>query len=183
MEWRRCVLIPSGRENYRQAKRIYARLGFPEQVDLVEVEGTHGVQPQNLAAIAQWMQRWLLDSDKPVPIAELNTRPPAELLCLDSSQVLTLPDERSVFDLNSVYESELATKRTELWKTTPRDEMLVRIRELLNVRSNAAQFARDDVAGGSQVLLELSFRQQAAVFVKLPRHQQTGPNQTLPPRR
>ncbi len=46
-------------ENYRQAKRVYARLGFPEKVDLVEVEGPHGVHPQNLAAIAQWMKRWL----------------------------------------------------------------------------------------------------------------------------
>ncbi len=44
-------------ENLRQAKQIYGRLGFPERVDLVEVEGEHGVQPQNLATIAHWMQR------------------------------------------------------------------------------------------------------------------------------
>ena len=51
-------------ENYRQAKRIYGRLGFPERVDLVEVEGGHGVHPQNLATIAQWMKRWLLGRDR-----------------------------------------------------------------------------------------------------------------------
>ena len=124
--------------NYRQAKRIYARLGFPERVDLVEVEGNHGVQPQNLATITQWMKRWLLGRGEPVPIAELKTRPLSDLLCTESGQVLTsLPGERSVFDLNAEYEATLAKKRKELWKTTPRNEMLARIRELLQVRPNS----------------------------------------------
>lgn len=47
-------------DNYRQAKRIYARLGYPERVDLVEAEGGHGVQPANLLGITRWMRRWLL---------------------------------------------------------------------------------------------------------------------------
>ncbi|HIE96949.1 MAG TPA: hypothetical protein EYG03_28815 [Planctomycetes bacterium] len=124
-------------ENYRQAKRVYARLGFPERVDLVEVEGKHGVHPQNLATIAHWMKRWLLDSDEPVSAVEIETRPPNDLLCLESGQVLTLPNERSVFDLNAEYESELAQQRKELWKTTPHDQMADRIRMLLGVRSNS----------------------------------------------
>ena len=123
--------------NYRQSKRIYTRLGFPERVDLVEVEGKHGVQPQNLATIAHWMKRWLADRDEPVPIAELNTRRSSELLCTESGQVLTsLPGERSVFDLNAEYAIELAKKRGELWKTTSSDNIVDRIRELLRVRSN-----------------------------------------------
>ena len=47
-------------DNFRQAKRVYGRLGLPERVDLVEMEGNHGVTPQNLATITHWMQRWLL---------------------------------------------------------------------------------------------------------------------------
>jgi len=124
-------------ENYRQSKRVYARLGFPERVDLVEVEGRHGVHPQNLATITHWMKRWLLDNDEPVSAVELTTRPPHELLCLESGQVLTLPDERSVFDLNAEYESELAKQRRELWNTTSHDDMADRIRNLLGVRPNA----------------------------------------------
>jgi hypothetical protein len=31
--------------NFRQAKKFYGRLGFSERVDLVEIEGPHGVQP------------------------------------------------------------------------------------------------------------------------------------------
>jgi cephalosporin-C deacetylase-like acetyl esterase len=125
-------------ENYRQAKRIYARLGFPERMDLVEVEGKHGVQPQNLAAIAQWMKRWLLEVDETVPIEELATLPEAELLCTETGQALTsLPDERSVFELNGELAAKLATQRAELWKITPREEMLAKVRTLLQVRPNS----------------------------------------------
>ena len=125
-------------DNFRQAKRIYARLGFPERVDLVEAEGKHGVKPQNLASIAQWMKRWLLDRDDVVPIAELTTRPANELLCTESGQVLTsLANEQSVFQLNSEFESELAKQRKSLWQKTPSDEMLAKVRELIGVRPNS----------------------------------------------
>lgn len=67
-------------QNYRQAKRIYGKLGYPERVDLIEMDGPHGVTPQGLATIAHWMQRWLVGRDAPVPVAELTTRPPEELL-------------------------------------------------------------------------------------------------------
>ncbi len=124
--------------NYRQAKRIYARLGFPERVDLVEVDGQHGVQPQNLATITHWFQRWLLQRDQPVSVVELETRPTGELLCTESGQVLkSLPGERSVFDLNADFESHLAQQRMELWKTTPHQEILDRIGQLIGVRPNS----------------------------------------------
>ena len=122
-------------QNYRQAKRVYARLGYPERVDLVEVEGNHGVHPQNLATITHWMKRWLRGEDKPVPIAELPVRPAADLLCTNSGQVLTsLPGERSVIELNHEYESRLAQQREKHWQTTPRNEMVARIRNLIGVR-------------------------------------------------
>lgn len=123
--------------NFRQAKRIYARLGFPERVDLVEVEGKHGVQPQNLATIAHWMKRWLLNRDEAVAIAELTTRPADELLCTDSGQVLTRDGERSVFDLNAEYEAELAMSRATQRESLSREERLAMIRDLLGVRPNS----------------------------------------------
>ena len=123
-------------DNYREAKRIYARLGRPEQVDLVEVEGGHGVHPQNLATIAQWMQRWLLGRDEPVEPIELGTREPAELLCTESGQVLTLRGERSVIDLNTERESELAAARQELWNESTPGQMADRIRSITGVPAN-----------------------------------------------
>lgn len=123
-------------DNFRQAKRIFARLGRPEQVDLVEVPGGHGVHPQNLATIAHWMQRWLVGRDAAVEPVELETRAPGELLCLESGQVLTLPGERSVIDLNAEHESELAATRNELWSEHTPEEMAGRIRSIIGAPGN-----------------------------------------------
>ncbi len=121
-------------ENFRQAKRVYGWLGFPERVDLVEIEGTHGVQPQNLATITQWMRRWLLGRDEPVPIQEYPPLDPTDLWCLESGQVLTLPDEKSVFDLNADFETELAKQRAVAWQMATPKERDAKVRSLLNVR-------------------------------------------------
>ncbi|MEE2936695.1 MAG: alpha/beta fold hydrolase [Planctomycetota bacterium] len=110
-------------ESFRQAKRVYGRLGFPERVDLVEIEGAHGVQPQNLATIAHWMQRWLLDIDKPVDAIELPVRDGTDLICTERGQVLSLPDELSVFDLNAQYAKTLPGTRTEKGKAATADEL------------------------------------------------------------
>tara|TARA_R110002072_G_scaffold303126_1_gene494853 strand:+ start:12434 stop:14428 length:1995 start_codon:yes stop_codon:yes gene_type:complete len=125
-------------QNYRQAKRVYGRLGFPERVDLVEVEGRHGVHPQNLATITHWFKRWLLGQDEPVAAAALPTLSEAELLCTKSGQVLTeFSDELSVFDLNAVYESELAEKRVARWRGSDNKKLDSLVRETIGVRSDA----------------------------------------------
>ncbi|MCB9874401.1 MAG: acetylxylan esterase [Planctomycetaceae bacterium] len=121
-------------QNYRQAKRIYGKLGYPERVDLIEMDGPHGVTPQGLATIAHWMQRWLVGRDAPVPVAELTTRPPEELLCTPSGQVLTLPDEKSVFDLNAERATQLATQRSKLGETESPAAMTERVRQRLGIR-------------------------------------------------
>ncbi len=116
-------------DNFRQAKRAYTRLGFPERVDLVEDEGKHGVSPQNLATIAHWMQRWLLGIDQRVEAVELATRPANELICTETGQVLTsIAHEKSVIELNSEFAEELSRRRAST--TVSADK----IRELISVR-------------------------------------------------
>jgi dienelactone hydrolase len=122
-------------DNYRQAKRIYTRLGFPERVGLVEAEGGHGVQPANLTAITRWFRRWLLEKDDAVELAPIVPRSEEELRCTERGQVLRLPGERSVFDLNAELEIELAKERRELWASTPQEEMLERVRVTAGVRA------------------------------------------------
>ena len=121
-------------DNYRQAKRIYARLGYPERVDLVEAEGGHGVQPENLLAITRWLRRWLLGKDDAVVPEPIVARTEAELRCTEQGQVLLLASERSVFDLNAEIEQGLAEKRREFWKNTPQKEALERVRQVAGVR-------------------------------------------------
>lgn len=122
-------------EAFREAKQIYGKLGFPERVDLVEMPGKHGVQPENLAMIAHWMQRWLLEKDEPVDAVELTTREPRELWCTVTGQVLTsFDDERSVYDLNAEYAEKLKQRRDELWRTATSEELKQKIRDLLAIR-------------------------------------------------
>jgi len=121
-------------DNYRQAKRIFGRLGYAERVDLVEAEGGHGVQPGNLIGITRWMRRWLLGKDDPVALDPIATKPEADLLCTEKGQVLLLPGERSAFDLNAQIEQQLATKRREFWEKTPKAEALAAVRKIVGVR-------------------------------------------------
>ncbi|MEQ8786296.1 MAG: acetylxylan esterase [Pirellulaceae bacterium] len=120
--------------NFRQAKRIYTRLGFAERVDLVEADGGHGVKPQNLIAIVRWMRRWLLENNDAVELPDITAHAEKELLCTPRGQVLRLPDERSVFDLNRQRETQLAKQRAAFWKKASRDEALAAVREKVGVR-------------------------------------------------
>ncbi|MEY4176730.1 MAG: Acetyl esterase Axe7A precursor [Planctomycetota bacterium] len=121
-------------DNYRQAKRIYARFGYPERVDLVEAEGGHGVQPGNLVGIVRWMRRWLLGRDEAVPEPDIKTHPEADLLCTPQGQVLRLPGEKSVIDLNADRAAALEANRKKFWESTPRAETLAKVRAVAGIR-------------------------------------------------
>lgn len=120
--------------SYRQAKRLYWRLGYPERVDLVEGAGGHGVPQQNLTAIVRWMRRWLLNKDDAFELPEISVRRMEDLLCTGTGQVLTLPNEKSVFDLNAEFERSLAEKRHTYWQQTPTPDALRAVRQTVGVR-------------------------------------------------
>src|SRR6266436_6544157 len=124
-------------DNYRQAKRIFGRLGHAERVDLVEAEGGHGVQPGNLLGITRWMRRWLLGKDDAMALDAIETLPESKLLCTEAGQVLSLPGERSVFELNAEIEEHLAVERRAFWEKTPASEALAAVRKAVGVRKLA----------------------------------------------
>ena len=121
-------------DNFRQSKKIFGRLGYPERVDLVEIEGSHGVQPEGLATITHWMKRWLCGVDQPVAPIDLELQDPASLLCTSTGQVLThFPDELSVVDLNSQVSEQLAEQRSNIWSRLSSSEKRKRIREVIQL--------------------------------------------------
>lgn len=134
--------------NYRQNKRIYTRLGFSERLEIVEADGTHGVQPENLSAIVHWMKRWLLNSNAqqatPIkPFAEYATLPEDKLLVTPKGQVLLDQGERSVFDLNfeiaeRLREPSLRTQNLVEIQTTIRKELEIPTADSLKIQSNRA---------------------------------------------
>lgn len=134
--------------NFRQAKQFYGRLGFSERVDLVEIEGPHGVQPEGLATITHWMKRWLLGVDEPVEPIELELQDAATLLCTSSGQVLTsLPEERSVIDINNEFSGVLAEQRSMKWSAMGRDEKRTVVSDVLGVNCDQLADPRWDSRG------------------------------------
>lgn len=122
---------------FRQAKRVWGILGHPERVDLVEMAGPHGVQPQNLATIGQWFQRWLLNTDRPVAIEKFVVRTEKELQCTEHGQVLRMADERSVFDLNAAVAARLQGERREKFANRDAGQLQQTIRDVLRVRATS----------------------------------------------
>lgn len=119
-------------ELFRQAKRFYARLGFAEGVDLIEADAPHGFTIQQREAAARWMRRWLLGIDQPVhevaPLPDTLTDATmqelskgdwsdADLACSPDGQVLLMPGEKSVFQLNADIERGLRDARAAKWRT------------------------------------------------------------------
>ena len=123
-------------DTYRQSKRVYGVLGFPHQVDMVEVEGTHGVKPQSLATIGQWMQRWLQGQDTHVPIRDFDQdlQEFTVLNVTEKGQVLTLENERSVFDLNAELASHYETQRKDQVEREDPEQLRKAIREVVGIR-------------------------------------------------
>ena len=118
----------------RQAKRVYARLGFPERVDLVEADGKHGIGPVGRKAMVEWMRRWLAGVDGSIEEIDIPIRSEPELQCTPRGQVLLLADERSVIDLNAERAEKLAQERRAAWAAATPDEAREKVRRAAGIR-------------------------------------------------
>ncbi len=122
-------------ETFREAKRVYSRLGCPERVDLIESDAGHEVTPEMLTGLVRWMRRWLMGVDEADVIEPAaDDEPPDVLHCTPHGQVMLVDGARSVFHLNAELERQLARQRQQFWQTTAREEALVRVREIAGVR-------------------------------------------------
>ena len=121
-------------DTFRQAKRFYGRLGFPERVDLVEDDSQHGVTPMNRGTLTHWMQRWMLAKDEHVEEPDFPLFTDEQLTCTPQGQVMLLPDERSVFDFNAARADLLRQQRSEYWSKTSPDEARNAIRAATAIR-------------------------------------------------
>jgi dienelactone hydrolase len=113
-------------ELFRDAKRFYSRLGHPDMIDLAAPDAPHGFTLQLREAVTRFMARHLLGKD--IVVREVAKLPDSftdeelralsepdwtteQLLCTPKGQVMLLPGERSVFQINAETAANLKTAR------------------------------------------------------------------------
>jgi len=131
------VPIEGAWEAFRQAKRIYTRLGYGERVSILEADEEHGFSPLLREGSVKWMRRWLMGIDSTDVDTATVQIPHEDTLCTPKGQVLLMPGTKTVFDLNLEYEQGLAESRKELWENTPHNELKRRIRKTAGIRELA----------------------------------------------
>lgn len=123
---------------YRQAKRLYGRLGFPERVGLVETDDKHGYNQELRVAMVRWMRRWLLGLDDAMTEGELTPFSDEQVQCTPQGQTLLVDGAKSIFDLNQEEERRLAVRRAVEWpKLSIADRRKV-VREVSGVADDGA---------------------------------------------
>ena len=119
---------------YREAKRLYTRLGFAERVALMENDAKHNYDKLQREAAVRWLSRWLRGKDEAIVEPPLRLLGTNEVQCTPEGQVLRLPGARSAYDLNDDFENELAPRRAAAWKNGDRVQLLEQVRKLAGIR-------------------------------------------------
>ncbi|MFO1485360.1 MAG: hypothetical protein U1F71_18510 [Verrucomicrobiaceae bacterium] len=117
---------------FREAKRFYSRIGYPDQIDIAAPDAPHGFTLQLREAVTRFMSRWLLGRD--VIVREVESLPDSfdddqlrafsqpdwtveQLQCSPKGQVLLLPGERSAFQINADVAVKLKDERVAAWNS------------------------------------------------------------------
>ena len=113
---------------FRETKRLYARLGHSERIDLLEADVQHGFPEPLRTASVRWMRRWLLGIDDAVTETPYEAFSGQDVLCTPRGQAQLLPGARSVMDFNLEAAEAAAAHRRELWRPENRTAALQAVR-------------------------------------------------------
>jgi len=121
-------------DSFREAKRIYTRLGHAERVGIIEADATHGFSPLLRVGMARWMGRWLLGKHLPMAEPDCKVLSVKELQCTSEGQVAKIPGSRSTLDINIEEEERLKEQRKRYWRETDVNQTLAEVRRLTGIR-------------------------------------------------
>jgi len=124
-------------DSFRDAKRLYTKLGFAERVSLVETDAEHGFSPMLRQGAGRWMRRWLLGKDDAIVEQDAAVLTDEEAQCTPDGQVILMPGQWTVLEVMIEEEERLAAQRREWLASAPRDEVVAKIRELTGIRPAA----------------------------------------------
>lgn len=136
-------------ELFRDAKRFASRIGHADSVDIAAPDAPHGFTLQLREAVTRFMARHLLGKD--MLVREVESLPDsftddelrafsqpdwtaAQLQCTPQGQVLLLPGERSVFQINADAAAELKAKREPVWEAMSDADKQRTIRETIGAK-------------------------------------------------
>lgn len=122
------VPIEGAWEAFRQGKRVYTKLGFPERVQMVEANEKHGFSKSLREGTVRFFARWLQDRAnlEIVEPAQVATFAEKDLLCTPEGQVSKLEGARSMLDLNREFAEQLLAARKPV--------TAARVREITGIR-------------------------------------------------
>ena len=120
-------------KTFRQAKRLYSRMGASENIDLVEFDGPHGWSQPLREASVEFMLRHLKGELKQVSEPDIAVLSPKEMQVTPEGQVLKLEGARSAFDLNVEESRRLARKRAE--RELNHEQLRQEVRQVVGVKT------------------------------------------------
>ena len=126
--------IEMGWQSFRDAKRMFQRLGYGENIDLAETDNHHTYDKTLREATVRFMLRFLEKRETPIFEPEsLQALPYEEILVTPEGQTVLLPGARTTYDLNRDEAKRLTAKRKPIDAET-----VAKIRELAKVRDASA---------------------------------------------
>jgi dienelactone hydrolase len=155
---------------FREAKRLYGIFGVPEQIDIAETNAQHAYSPPLRQAMVRFMVRHLTGKIDAISEPNIEPIPIEELLCTPDKQVLTLEGARSVNDINSAADVELAKMRKTAWSSGDHAKTFDTVRSLANIRRvddlpKPEYEARGEVSIESGKLLKGVIRSEPGILV------------------
>ncbi|MCB1231113.1 MAG: acetylxylan esterase [Verrucomicrobiae bacterium] len=166
------VPIEGAWDAFRQSKRIYTKLGYPERVDLIEAPEKHGFTRRMREGVVRFFSRWLKGENVEVFEPEsVRVEKDAELQCTSKGQVLRMEGERSLFEVNRERANALKAARTEAWAGLNREERREAVREVLGIEPEALPSRMElggfgstiASGGGSSEFRELLFEPESGI--------------------
>uniref|UniRef100_UPI00261704A6 alpha/beta hydrolase family protein n=1 Tax=uncultured Gimesia sp. TaxID=1678688 RepID=UPI00261704A6 len=158
------VPIEGAWEAFRQAKRAYTLLGYPERVELIEANEKHGFSQRlregAVRFFAHWLQGRRIEVFEEVNVPILTDK---DLQVTPDGQVLSLPDERSIFDLFADYERQLAAQRPKLTRAVVRD--VTGIRPLSELPKPKVDVPKVDINGNHASPQRLLFHPEPGIVL------------------
>jgi len=159
-------------EAFREAKRLYGLLGFPERVELAEFPTKHGFHKDQREAMLRWIRRWLQGKDDAATEPDFPVFTDAQLQCARTGQVLADLKGVSVFDICR-QEADRCRQRRADWLKQPADARRKVLANLLAWREVTPAKTVSVRTGGTRRLLETE--PGITVSVQLVRSSQNGP--------